>query len=97
MLNRQYYADTATMKKTKSPRIVKPTLARSVTEAVTEYFSAMDDQPVSDLYEMVLSEMEAPLLACVLNHTDNNQSQTAAILGLNRGTLRKKLKKYGML
>lgn len=75
----------------------KPALACSVREAVAKYFSTMDDQPVSELYEMVLTQIEAPLLECVLEHTQNNQSRTAEILGLNRGTLRKKLKKYGML
>ena len=74
-----------------------PSLATAVKEAVDKYVSAMDDQPVRDLYEMVLSEIEAPLLEYMLKYTDNNQSRTAIILGLNRGTLRKKLKKYGML
>jgi Fis family transcriptional regulator, factor for inversion stimulation protein len=45
----------------------------------------------------VLCEVELPLLNCVLRHTAQNQSQTAQILGLNRGTLRKKMKKYGLL
>ncbi|MDZ7685051.1 MAG: helix-turn-helix domain-containing protein [Gammaproteobacteria bacterium] len=40
----------------------------------------------------MVSEIEAPLLACVLRHTENNQSRSAAMLGVNRGTLRKKLK-----
>lgn len=73
------------------------TLADAVQEAVDRYINTMDDQPVTDLYELVLSEIEAPLLEYVLEHTNNNQSRTAVILGLNRGTLRKKLKKYGML
>jgi Fis family transcriptional regulator len=75
----------------------QPVLSQSVEIAVENYFDTMDDQAVTDLYEMVLSEVEAPLLSCVLRHTGNNQSHTAQILGLNRGTLRKKLKKYGML
>ena len=75
----------------------QPVLSQSVEIAVENYFDTMDDQAVTDLYEMVLSEVEAPLLSCVLRHTGNNQSQTALVLGLNRGTLRKKLKKYGML
>ncbi|MEX2488884.1 MAG: DNA-binding transcriptional regulator Fis [Pseudomonadales bacterium] len=74
-----------------------PTLAESVESAVSGYLEALDDQNVSDLYGLVLSQVEAPLIECVLKFTDNNQSQTAEILGLNRGTLRKKLKKYGML
>jgi Fis family transcriptional regulator len=73
------------------------TLAESVESAVVGYMNTMDEQQVTDLYELVLSEVEAPLLSCVLEITKNNQSQTAVILGLNRGTLRKKLKKYGML
>ena len=46
---------------------------------------------------MVLSEVEAPLLRRVLDYTGNNQSHAATLLGLNRGTLRKKLRKYGLL
>jgi Fis family transcriptional regulator len=75
----------------------QPVLSKSVEIAVENYFDSMDDQAITDLYEMVLSEVEAPLLSCVLRHTGNNQSHTAQILGLNRGTLRKKLKKYGIL
>jgi Fis family transcriptional regulator len=75
----------------------QPVLSKSVENAVESYFNSMEDQTITDLYEMVLSEVEAPLLRCVLRHTGNNQSHTAQILGLNRGTLRKKLKKYGML
>ena len=77
--------------------LTQPVLSKSVEIAVENYFDTMDDQAVTDLYEMVLSEVEAPLLSCVLQRTGDNQSRTAQILGLNRGTLRKKLKKYGML
>ena len=57
----------------------------------------MDDQEVTDLYEMVLAEVEASLLAGVMQHTGNNQSKTATLLGLSRGTLRTKLRKYRLL
>jgi Fis family transcriptional regulator len=77
--------------------LTQPVLSKSVEIAVENYFDGMDDEAITDLYEMVLAEVEAPLLSCVLRHTGNNQSHTAQILGLNRGTLRKKLKKYGML
>jgi Fis family transcriptional regulator, factor for inversion stimulation protein len=75
----------------------EPVLSKSVLSSVESYFATMDDQPVTDLYELVLCQVEQPLLVCVLRQTNNNQSQTAQILGLNRGTLRKKLKKYGLL
>ncbi|MBO6558204.1 MAG: hypothetical protein JJ934_15490 [Pseudomonadales bacterium] len=76
---------------------MKKTINRAVQEAVDEYLRMMDDEQVTDLYELVLSEMEAPLLRSVLNHTNQNQSKAAAALGLNRATLRKKLRKYRLL
>ncbi len=72
-------------------------LRNSVKAALDNYFTQLDGQMVTDLYELFLAEVEAPLLECVLRHAGNNQSKTAALLGLNRGTLRKKLKKYGYL
>ncbi|MBV1878647.1 MAG: Fis family transcriptional regulator [Pseudomonadales bacterium] len=82
------------------PEVINETsesLADFVVKAVSSYMDTMDDQQVTNLYQLVLSEMEAPLLRHVLKRTNNNQSQTALILGLNRGTLRKKLEKYGLL
>ena len=76
---------------------MKKTINKSVQEGVKEYLQMMGDEPVSGLYEMVLSEVEASLLRSVLVFTNHNQSQSAEILGLNRGTLRKKLRKYHLL
>lgn len=73
------------------------TLSESVNRTVSGYLDAMQGQEVEDLYELVISEIEAPLLESVMKAAGNNQSLTAKMLGLNRGTLRKKLKKYGML
>ena len=60
------------------------------------YFNDLDGTPPSDLYQMVLQEIEQPLLESVLHYTRGNQSKAAIVLGLNRGTLRKKLKQYDM-
>ena len=76
---------------------MKKTINKSVQEGVEEYLQTMGDEPVSGLYEMVMSEVEAPLLRSVLVFTNYNQSQSAEILGRNRGTLRKKLRKYHLL
>lgn len=76
---------------------MKKTINKAVQEAVDEYLNMMDDEQVTDLYELVLSEVEAPLLRSILNHTNQNQSKAAAALGLNRATLRKKLRKYRLL
>ena len=46
---------------------------------------------------MVLAEVEAPLLEEIMRYTRNNQTKASRMLGLNRGTLRKKLKIYGLL
>jgi len=73
------------------------TLRDRVEKALKNYLSELDGQPVTDIYEMLLSEVEAPLLETVMIYTRGNQSEASIMLGLNRGTLRKKLKKYGLL
>ena len=72
-------------------------LRNSVERAVANYFEHLDGQDVTDVYEMVLAEVEAPLLEVVMKYTRHNQTRAANVLGLNRGTLRKKLKQYGLL
>ena len=74
----------------------QPTLRESVNIAIKNYFDSLDVQQPSELYEMVLAEIEAPLLERVMEYTRGNQTKAAIILGLNRGTLRKKLKIYGL-
>lgn len=68
-----------------------------VENAVNNYFQHLDGQDVTNVYEMVLSEVETPLLEVVMKYTRHNQTKAAEVLGLNRGTLRKKLKQYGLL
>ncbi len=72
-------------------------LRESVAEAVDNYFKQLDGQPASNVYDLVLNEIEAPLLKAVMLHTRDNQTRASEVLGLNRGTLRKKLKQYGLL
>lgn len=69
----------------------------SVRQSLENYLSQVKDQLPSNLYELILAEVEAPLLECVMDYTKSNQSRAAILLGLSRGTLRKKLKMYGML
>jgi Fis family transcriptional regulator len=72
-------------------------LHQCVAHALQQYFLHLDGQPANDLYQLVLSEIEPPMLEAVLTYTRNNQSKAAEMLGLNRGTLRKKLKQYNLL
>jgi Fis family transcriptional regulator len=73
------------------------TLRESVAHAMANYFHHLDGQEASDVYQMVMNEVEAPLLEAVMRYTRNNQTKASQMLGLNRGTLRKKLKQYNLL
>ena len=77
--------------------MAKKNISKAVRRAVEAYIADMEDQEITDLYELVLKEVEAPMLNSVLRHTGYNQSKTATMLGLSRGTLRKKLRKYRLL
>ena len=73
-------------------------LRETVEQVVGRYLEQMDDdEAINDLYQLVMQEVEAPLLAVVLAHTSSNQSKASMLLGLNRGTLRKKMKQHGFL
>ena len=73
------------------------TLRSEVERALSRYFSHLEGAPVTDLHQMVMAEVEEPLLQAVMNYTGNNQSKASIMLGLNRGTLRTKLKHYRLL
>jgi Fis family transcriptional regulator len=75
----------------------RPSLRDSVEIAVNNYFQHLEGQDVTNVYDMVMSEVETPLLEVVMKYTRHNQTKAAQVLGLNRGTLRKKLKQYGLL
>ena len=72
-------------------------LRDQVSESLRIYFHNLGGQAPTHLYDLVLSEVEAPLLEIVMAFVDGNQTKAAAILGLNRGTLRKKLRQHGFL
>lgn len=67
-----------------------------VEDAMENYFRHLEGHPTNDLYRMVLAELEEPLFRAVLQYTGGNQSKASELLGINRGTLRKKLKQYGL-
>lgn len=75
---------------------VKP-LRDSAEEAFSEYFNSLNGHAPVEFYQTVLKEVEEPLFQVVMTYTRGNQSRAADILGINRGTLRKKLKTYGMM
>jgi Fis family transcriptional regulator len=72
------------------------TLSDHVRHCVEDYFSHLNGHESSGLYQLVLNEVEKPLLETALKHSDFNQCKAAKILGLSRSTLRKKLEQYGI-
>jgi len=73
------------------------TLSEQVKKSMNKYFKALGDVEPANVYEMVMSEVEPELLMSVMRFTKNNRSKAAAILGLNRATLRKKLYQYQIM
>ena len=72
-------------------------LPKCVKHSVEEYFRHIDQSETKDFYDLVIHQVEAPLLKVVMRETNDNQSAAAELLGLNRGTLRKKLKLHGLI
>ncbi len=72
-------------------------ISQSVRLAMEQYFRDLDGEAPSAIYDMVLACVEKPLIEVVLLHTQGNQTRAAELLGLNRNTLRKKMKSYDLI
>ena len=72
-------------------------IAQSVRLAMEQYFRDMDGETPAAIYDMVLACVEKPLIEVVLTYTEGNQTRAAELLGLNRNTLRKKMKSYDLI
>ena len=97
-------------KKSKSRREVSPAfngrdlkvngkgvpLRSQAEEALQCYFETLNGHKPAHLYDLVMREVEEPLFKVVMGQVQGNQSRAATILGINRGTLRKKLKEFGI-
>lgn len=70
-----------------------------IKEVIATYYKNMVSQGTKpqNVYELVMAEVELPLIEATMEYTGGNQSRAAKILGINRGTFRKKLAHYGML
>ena len=71
-------------------------IAICVRQALDGYFKDLDGEKPCAIYEMVVGCVEKPLLQVILDHAQGNQTRAAEILGLNRNTLRKKMKTHGI-
>lgn len=71
-------------------------LAENVQRAMEAYFEDLDGHQTSDLYSLFLEEVEKPFFDVVMQYNKGNITHAAQMLGLNRVTLRNRLKKYGL-
>jgi len=70
-------------------------LSNHVIKVVRNYLQTHNTKDAElNLYEIVLEEIEGPLFRTVMEMTRYNQSKAARVLGVSRGTLRTKLKRY---
>ncbi len=82
----------------RSPRERRTQPLRACVQASLErYFADLDGHPAEDVYEMVIGQVEQAMLESVMRHTRGNQTKASDMLGINRSTLRKKLKIHGQL
>lgn len=73
------------------------TISQAVEENMRQYFASFGEAlPPAGLYDRVLAEMEYPLILAALTATRGNQIKAADLLGLNRNTLRKKIRELGV-
>ena len=72
-------------------------LSATIRSALTQYLNDLDGENPGNIYDLVMQQVEAPLLELILEHVEGNQSKAAECLGINRGTLRKKLKTYELI
>ncbi|MEE2982674.1 MAG: DNA-binding transcriptional regulator Fis [Gammaproteobacteria bacterium] len=79
-----------------SNRKAEQPLTTLVKHSLEQYFDDLNGQPAAELYELVVRQVEQPLVEIVMRETGGNVSKAARVLGINRATLRKKLHKYGL-
>jgi len=69
-------------------------ISESVRKSLERYFKDLDGERPRAIYDMVLKNVEKPMIEAVLNKAEGNQSTAAAMLGINRNTLRKKIQQH---
>jgi Fis family transcriptional regulator len=71
-------------------------VAACLRRSLNRYFKDLDGEAPSEVFNMVISAVERPLLAYILDRAEGNQTRAAEMLGINRNTLRKKMREYGL-
>ena len=84
-------------KNNKKNQKLNGSLNHTTQTALKKYFKTLNGHKPINLYKFVIKEVERPLMKEVMKYTENNQSEAAKILGINRTTLRNKLKQYKII
>jgi len=84
-------------KNNKKNQKLNGSLNHSTETALKKYFKTLNGHKPINLYKFVIKEVERPLMKEIMKYTENNQSEAAKILGINRTTLRNKLKEYKII
>jgi Fis family transcriptional regulator len=71
-------------------------LAACVRKSLNRYFKDLDGEEPVGIYEMAVLALEKPLLTYIMDRAEGNQTRASEMLGINRNTLRKKLKQHGL-
>jgi Fis family transcriptional regulator len=71
-------------------------IAACIKRSLNRYFRDLDGEEPCCIYDMVIQAVEKPMLILLLDKADGNQTRAAELLGINRNTLRKKLKQHGL-
>lgn len=69
-------------------------IASCIRKAIGGYLNDLDGEKPGNLYSMVIQSVEKPLIEIAIQHTNGNQTQAADLLGINRNTLRQKMKQF---
>jgi len=69
-------------------------IAETVRKSLERYFKDLDGERPRAIYDMVLKNVEKPMLETVLDKAEGNQTIAAEMLGINRNTLRKKIQQH---
>lgn len=69
-------------------------IASCIRKAIGSYLNDLDGEKPRNIYSMVINSVEKPLIEIAIQHTKGNQTQAAELLGINRNTLRQKMKQY---
>lgn len=72
-------------------------LSETVTDITRSHLNSLGDEDATNLYRQIIDQVEKPLLEVMMERTHGNQSRAAICLGINRATLRSKLKRHGLM